>query len=66
MKETKDIKVIKEKRGGGAPGTRAVSPTACGEDHSEAAVPLQLMEVYRGSDIHPQPKNDPKLEQVDS
>lgn len=66
MTETKYIKVIEEGKGGGAPGTRAVSPTACGEHHSKAAVPLQLMEVCRGSDIHPQPMNDPMLEQADA
>lgn len=65
MTGTTDIKVVEEAKGGCAPGTRAVSPAAHGEDHSEAAVPLHPMEVCTGSDIHLQPMEDPMLEQVD-
>lgn len=66
MTETTDIKVIEEGKGEDALGTRAISPAAHGEDHSEAAVPLQLMEVHSGADTHPQPMEDPILEQVDA
>ncbi|TRZ24853.1 hypothetical protein HGM15179_002271 [Zosterops borbonicus] len=31
------------------------SPASCGEDHGEAAVPLQPMEVWGGAEIHLQP-----------
>ena len=40
------------------------SPAAHGEDHGEAAVPLQPMEVHGGADTHLQPWEDPMSEQV--
>ena len=57
-----DIKVSEKRGAGGAPGT----PAACGEDHSEAGCLPAGMEVHGGADIHLQPMEDAKPEQVDA
>jgi len=41
------------------------SPAAHGADHGEAGCPLQPMVAHGGADPHPQPIEDPTLEQED-
>ena len=53
-------------RGGGAPGTRADSPAACGEDHREAGCPSAVHGGPWWSRNPSAPRGrDPMLEQVD-
>ena len=62
-----DTKVSEEGGGGGAPGARAEIPLQLVvKTMVRQAVPLQPMEVNGGADIHLQPTEDPKPEQVDA
>jgi len=57
---------VKKEGGRGAPGARAeIFPLQLVlKTMVRQAVPLQLMEVHSGADIHLQPVQDPILEQM--
>jgi len=58
---------VSEGGGGGAPGTRAEVPLQPVEKTMvRQAVYLQPVEAHGGADIHLQPVEDPKPEQVDT
>ena len=62
-----DTKVSEEGGAGGAPGAGAEIPLQpVVKTMVRQAVPLQPMDVHGGADIHLQPVEDPKSEQVDA